>query len=370
MRNKSVVDAKSFSEALTQVSKILCKMSACLPPVLSQVMVRFSDGRCILTATDLSTWLIKEIPAQGDEFSFVFRRTKDIVKACRFFEGDMTVEFSEMGDDKSRHLNLCLLCGNRACEFEVLDTEDYPDYTVSATEAVFSMNAAELLKRVERVSYAAPKNTANARPSAAGVQCSGNRVYALDGFRMACDTDNAFLFPQPFMAYADALAYLKLFGNEKIEIAVGEHRVQFTDGNTILDLRMLGKEFYPVDKAVPPNYQEKFSVCPKEFLRELKYLKGFVRAANKPYVRLADGKLFLPTAAGKYRSAIEIDGAHTIPFAFDLYNMMDTLNQFKEEATVTVKVISPVAPIILEAENRPDLALICPVRLNGRLAVA
>lgn len=370
MCKKAIVDAAGFYAALAQVSRVLRRVRVPFPPALSQVKVHFSNQRCILSATDLDTWLIKEIPAQGDDFSFVFRRTKDIVKACRYFEGDIAVEFSETGEGKNRKVSLCLFCGNRSSEFGVLDTADYPEYTAPKTEGAFSMNAATLLKRVEHVSYAVPKAAADARPSMAGVQCSGYCVYALDGIRMACDTDSDFLFPQPFMAYADALRYLKLFGDRTIKISVGNYRVQFADEATTLDLHMPGKEFYPVDKAVPPNYQEKFTVCPKEFLKELKYLKGFAGDANRLHVRLAGGKLFMTTAAGTYRSVIEITGAHTIRFAFDLYNMMDALKQFEEESSVTVKVISSVAPIIIEAENRTDFALVCPVRLPERLWAA
>lgn len=69
----ATVDAKAFSEVLKSVVPVL--KTSCIP-VLEEVSVRFSDGRCILTATDLNTWIIREIPASGDNFSFVFSRTK------------------------------------------------------------------------------------------------------------------------------------------------------------------------------------------------------------------------------------------------------------------------------------------------------
>lgn len=61
MQKKATIDAKAFSEGLDQVSKALQKSSY---PALSEVSVRVEDGVCILTATDLDTWLIKRIPAQ------------------------------------------------------------------------------------------------------------------------------------------------------------------------------------------------------------------------------------------------------------------------------------------------------------------
>ena len=42
-------------------------------------MVRFSGGRCVLAGTDFDAWLTAEIPARGDDFSFVFHRTANAV---------------------------------------------------------------------------------------------------------------------------------------------------------------------------------------------------------------------------------------------------------------------------------------------------
>ena len=75
---RAVVDAKEFSQALDKISKVLRK--SCIP-VLGEALVQFTNGRCILTGTDMFTWLIAELPARGDEFAFVFHRTADAAKA-------------------------------------------------------------------------------------------------------------------------------------------------------------------------------------------------------------------------------------------------------------------------------------------------
>lgn len=266
MNKKAVVDANAFVEALAQVNKITKKLSAPLPPVLSEVHIRFSNGRCTLTATDLDTWLMKEIPAQGDDFAFAFRRTKDVVKASRIFSGELTVEVDDTVNKKKRTLALSLTCGGRGCEFEVLTAEDYPDYEPVKAETVFPVNAAALLKRVKKVGYAAPPSI-NTRPgAAAGVQMVGNRVFALDGVRMACDTDSEISFPRPFMARMDALSYLKLFGGQEVTISLGEQRGQISDGTVTVGFHLLGNDFFHVESAVPLSYKEQITLSPKDFL--------------------------------------------------------------------------------------------------------
>ena len=85
---KITVDAKAFADAMNKVSKVLRKSPL---PILEEVAVRIQDDRCTLTATDMETWLVAELPAHGDDMSFVFRRTKDVLKACAHFEGELTL---------------------------------------------------------------------------------------------------------------------------------------------------------------------------------------------------------------------------------------------------------------------------------------
>lgn len=59
---RTIVDAKEFSQALDRLCRLLVRSSI---PALEGIYVRCSNGRCILTATDLTAWLTAEIPAQG-----------------------------------------------------------------------------------------------------------------------------------------------------------------------------------------------------------------------------------------------------------------------------------------------------------------
>ena len=51
---RATVDAKAFSDALKSTTLVLKKSAI---PSLEEVSVRFSNGRCILAATDLDTWI-------------------------------------------------------------------------------------------------------------------------------------------------------------------------------------------------------------------------------------------------------------------------------------------------------------------------
>lgn len=46
------------------------------------------------------------------------------------------------------------------------------------------------------------------------------------------------------------------------------------------------------------------------------------------------------------------------------------VRQFNDENSVALKINSAVSPILIQAEGRNDLALVCPARLTEKLVVA
>ena len=367
MIRRASVDAKAFSTALDQVSKTLRKSSI---PVLSEVLVGISGGHCTLTATDMETWLFQTVPAQGDDLSFVFRKTKDVAKACRLFDGELELDFSDTGEGKHRSLKLCMRCGGRAVEFEAMAAEDYPVCAPIKAKASFTANAAALLKRVERVGYAAGKPASSKRATCCNVQFSGGHIFALDGTRLACDTDESLMVPRPFMTYPESLSHLQMFGDQEVTVELGERQGLITNGTASILFRINGVEVYPVDGSIPQHCQEEFYIQTRDLLRELKYLKEFTTNERKPYVRFTGGYLFMPTSTGKCSTRVGIDGRSDITFAFNLHEMMDAVRQFKDEPRVKLKITSAVSPIMVEADGRGDFALVCPARLNDRLTAA
>ena len=172
---KVTVDARAFADAMSKVSKVPKKSAI---PILEEVAVSIKDDRCALTATDLETWLVAELPAQGDDMSFVFQRTKDVMKACAHFEGELAL-ILDTEDEKNWKLELH--CGQRAATFTVASHEDYPECRTVENDASLRVNAAELFRSVERVRYAVQRADPSTNPKAACIQFRGNRIFSLDG---------------------------------------------------------------------------------------------------------------------------------------------------------------------------------------------
>lgn len=208
---RAIVDAKAFSEALGSVCKVLQKSTI---PILEGVLVRFKDGRCSLTGSDFTTWLTVGLPVRGEEFALVLEKPLEVMKACRYYRGELTLEAHEI---QSNHPAVTLSSGHRSGTFDAFPEKEYPLSPPLEEKASFTVNAAALWKRIERVKYAVrePRGFSE-RAQQTCVQFSGNDVFCLDGYRVACDTDPALKFPRPFLTWGSALSHLKLMGNREI----------------------------------------------------------------------------------------------------------------------------------------------------------
>ena len=359
---KITVDAKAFAEAMNKVSRVLKKSAI---PILEEIAVSVMDGRCTLAATDMDTWLAAELPVCGDDLSFVFQRTKDVMKACAHFAGDLALTL-DTEDEKNWKLELH--CGQRAATFTAVSHEDYPECRTIENDASLRVNAAELFRSVERVRYAVQRADPSTNPKAACIQFRGDRIFSLDGRRMACDTLSNTVFPLPCLLSGNALVHLKAFGESEVTIQVDERAVCFSSGTLKLYARRYGADTYDPDTAIPQKYQEVITVRTDELIRELTYLKECAGVCAYPYVRFAGEKLSMNAPSGHLATHVSMSGRGDMVVGFDLRYMLDALKQFRKEPEVRLKLSGISTPIVIEAEGRSDFALVLPVRLREERA--
>lgn len=359
---RATVDAKAFSATMKKVGAVVPKNSVI--PALNGVCVRFTGGRCTLTGTDLTTWILAEIPASGDDFAFVFSKCRDVERACRYFEGDVTLELSKPNDSPSSIGLVTVTCGPRFGEFEAYPIEDYPDTPELAGELLFSTNAAALLERINRVAYATRRSGQDTREISSCVEFSGSKIYAVDGYRAAWDTDHTLAFPHPFLVQSEQIRLLKLFGDAQVDFYFSSSRLYVTDGSRTLILRMTEDKPFNLKSAIPQKYMDEFSVAPKQLLRELKYLNAVSPKTKTPYVHLQENSLSMTVNGRRYSTLIDIHRRSSLLLCFNLRYMADALKQFAKEPLVNIKISGPNTPVVIEAEGRNDCAMVLPVRLN------
>lgn len=363
---KSIVNAKEFAQALSRVSSVLRKSAI---PMLESVLVCFCGGRCILTATDMSVWAKTELPACGDDFEFLLMKPEAMLKACRYYDGELTMELTIPNDDGYWRSDLAVSNGICTGSFEVECADEYPEFIAVEANNSFSVNAPKLLARIQTVKYANEKpdmDTYNARTC---IQFSGNQIYAMDNYRAAWDVDPTTEFPCKFLISTEHLEHLKLFQDE-VTFQIGDRYVQVTDGRTTLCLRQGEDVPFNLETVLPQQYQEAFCVSPKEFLNALAYIKGFIPKKVRSCIRLCDGVLTLDELPQRCSATVKFSGSNTIPLGFNIRYMEDAMKQFKSEPQVKVNISGRNSPIFIEAEGHSDYALVMPTQLREYASAA
>lgn len=351
---RSSVNAAAFYKAMTALMEVPSKSSI---RVLREIKVAFDANQCVLSATDLNTWMSVTLPASGDSFDFVFRNSANIQKVCRHFDGTLELELQQRGDESF----LTMRSGGKGGEFAVYDTEDCPTWPEFEAKQSYTANAANILKCVKQVKYAV--DLRSTRPEYQGVLFQNKHIWAVEGHRAACCDDGGLSVEKPFTVAVPALEHLKVFGNTDIQIDVNERCVTFRNEWIRLTAHCVPNATPLIyENIVPQSWKEEFCFHRKDFVQALKYLLACIGKTDKPYVRFENGLLTLRAKDCLYKAAVSISAESSIIFGFDARFMLDALTQFEKQDLVTMRLTSPLGAILLVAGN--SSAIVLPIRLK------
>lgn len=359
---KSIVSAGKFRMALSKVLRAAAKK--CTVPCLDEARADFHGDTCTLTCTDLVHWCQVTIPAQGDDFSFVFHNTRNLLTACKYFSGDLELEYTKNEESAVTYPDgsLTLRCGNKSSIQLVTAAADFPDLPEVEAEHTYTTNTGSLYKRYRRIKYAASKKD-NARPYRCCIEFLDNRMLAIDGYRMALSRDDTFHVEQHFFVPTKALDLLTVFNGANCHMEVGKLRAAFDNGSIRVVTRLQEGDGLDVDRLVPQKFSEEHTVSVEDFSSNLSYLYEFVK--DKTPIRYDGGVLSVKTNGGEYRSSLELESVSQAVCGFNAVYMLNGLNQFKAKKvkSVTMRLDRPVAPIVL-TDDGGDIAMVLPVRLK------
>lgn len=348
MRN--IVNANEFLKAMNKVNKATTKKSGLA--ILEEIKVDFTENKCTLTATNLNQFIVSEIEANGNTFSFVFKNTKDILKASKYFDNDLVFDFED---------NIITLNSNKkSCKQTTFLADDFPATPEIEFENIYSMNVTNLNDRYNKIKYATSKDELNLILS--GVCFSENKMIALDGVRVAINTDDSLKVNNEFIVPQEALKLLSIYDkNVNIEMQVNHKFLTITDGITKVVTRLIEKEYLKTDQLIPADSTEVYNIQIKQYEKELKYLNEFAKDIKNHEVKFENGKLTCEGLNGKYTANVDFGIDSNIVYGFNCSYMLDALSQFKEYKNAEYKLKSHVTPITIVSGN--DLALVFPIRI-------
>lgn len=355
------VDAAHFHEALGNVLRFAAKRSRL--PILEEAQVRFEDGHCVLTCTNLDQWCMSTIPAVGDSFSFVFVGTRKILSACKYFSGELeltyTIEPTETNPDPRGQISIS--DGKRSLKRSTERTSDFPELKEKPLDRHYPVNPKRLLERFKRVKYAVSSN--DARPNQCCIEFLKDKIIAVDGYRLAMSTDPAVNVEKPFYIPPEVMAELTMFKDQDCTISVGEEWAAVESETLRVLTRIPGYDGFDVERAIPTSFSTEYPVDVDQLLDEVRYLNGFITAKTRKPIRFDGGTLSLETPGGTYLSKVGLPPVEAR--GLNPKYLLEGLEQFKAKKvhTVTMKMGHPHSPMIL-TDGKDDLAMVLPVRLK------
>ena len=278
------VDAAHFHEALGNVLRFAAKRSRL--PILEEAQVRFEDGHCVLTCTNLDQWCMSTIPAVGDSFSFVFVGTRKILSACKYFSGELeltyTIEPTETNPDPRGQISIS--DGKRSLKRSTERTSDFPELKEKPLDRHYPVNPKRLLERFKRVKYAVSSN--DARPNQCCIEFLKDKIIAVDGYRLAIEHrsrrqcgKNLFTFRRR------SWQSLRCSRIQDCTISVGEEWAAVESETLRVLTRIPGYDGFDVERAIPTSFSTEYPVDVDQLLDEVRYLNGFITAKTRKPIR-------------------------------------------------------------------------------------
>ncbi|MFN8222756.1 MAG: DNA polymerase III subunit beta [Gaiellales bacterium] len=336
--------------------------------VLSGVLLQAQDGLVQVAATDMELSLRTTFPAKVDGEGSLVVPGKLLVDLVRLLpEPEVTIEH-RVEEGSAR-----ITSGSYTSRLNVFAAEDFPRLP-SVDVPLQAVAAPALLATVDRVSRAASRD--ESRPVLTGVlvRFEGTKLVmaATDSYRLSVKETELEVAGPELEAIIPARALQELSrlaaGTETISLGVNENHVIFGAGDAWLTTRRIDGQFPNVNQLRPEAFELELTL-PRTELLDVVRRAGIMAQRNTPLrLRFADGALTVSAQSQDVGETSEsIPVAHTgdpLEIGFNAEFLREGLESITDDE-VTIKLINPLRPGLLENDGDAFWYLIMPIRLAG-----
>jgi DNA polymerase-3 subunit beta len=356
-----------LAEQLALVARAVSTRSAV--HVLQGVLLRAEGGRLHLAATDMELSLRTSLEAEVDDEGTIVVPGRLLVDISRLLPaGDVEIEY------RPEEGTVRVECGPASYRLHTYSVEDFPRLPDVEGLQKFSVDRAALLDTIARVSRSASRD--ESRPVLTGilVRFEGSKLVmaATDSYRLSVkETDLAGEAPDlEAIIPARALGELTRIAVEgdTVEIGVQENQIVFQTDGALLTTRRIDGQFPNYKQLVPETFEHEVKVSRAE-LSEVVRRTAVMAQRNTPLrLRFTEGEL---TISAQTQDVGEARESLPVPFAgepmeigFNAEFLRDGVESVLSDE-VTLKLISPLRPGLLQGEADDFWYLIMPIRIAG-----
>jgi DNA polymerase III subunit beta len=365
---------ENLSQALAIVGGVTSKNVNL--PILNNVLIRATDQKVELVATNLEQAIVVALRAKIDEagsFTVPARTLQDYVNLLNTDKIDLELQENE----------LLVKAGKSSTKIKGSSAEEYPIIPTMEDGEGYTLRAVDLQKGLAQVLPAVAKN--DIRPELAGVFCGfcldGSKeltMAATDSYRLAeCKISVAQgggerKLVLPSRTAQEIVHSLSIAGEEKeenVRILVNENQIMVSYGPTQITSRLVEGQYPDYTVIIPKEFKTTIELPVDRFSKEMKAAGLFTTTGVNAVtltVRPVDGVVGITstsTQTGEYTSEIEADveGEENNVLLNNRY-VLDGLNNIST-LSVSLKLINGDSACILSPVGEGKyLYIVMPIR--------
>jgi DNA polymerase III subunit beta len=345
-------------------------------PILGNVLIKVTSGKCVMTATDLEMSIVSAIPAAIESEGSFTVPAKAFLNFLQYNnDPEITLELVDGAKLRCSSARAkAMIAGEAATEF--------PSIAAIERLSTFSLDAVPLLQALHLVTFATAKTTLRPVLSGVYVRMSEGRLilaatdsYRLSEYKLPTDGgagDITCIIPAKILdEVRSALAGSK--GEKdaptRVEIALSKQQVEMCVGETRLISRLIEGRFPNYEQIVPKEHTTRLRFPLAELSPAVKRLHYFAKEMNNTlafHVTQGQARIVTPqTQAGRDEATVaaETDGADA-KIALSSSYLLDFLNHVDTE-DVEMRMTDAQHPAIFSAPGDVQaMHLIMPLRMQ------
>ena len=337
--------------------------------ILSGVLLRGEAGRLHLAATDMELSLRSSLDAQVEGDGAVVVPGRLLVELVRLLpESEVTIEH-RLDESVVR-----ITSGPSTSTLHTYAAEDFPRLPDLDAVGTFTVDRESLLDTVSRVARSASRD--ESRPVLTGILVrfeAGKIVMAAtDSYRLSVkETDLAGEVPEleaiiPARALAE-LARIAQSG-DTVELGVHENQVVFAADDVWLTTRRIDGQFPNYKQLLPEAFEHELTLPRNELLDVVRRVGVMVQRTSPIQLRFAEGELtvFARTQdVGEAKESMPVQYAgDAMEIGFNAEFLREGIESISAD-DISLKLISPLRPAVIDGGEDDPTYLIMPIRLPG-----
>ncbi|ALT00149.1 DNA polymerase III subunit beta [Lacimicrobium alkaliphilum] len=340
-------------------------------PILSNVLVKVSEGTLWLTGTDLEVELISNVALTGDfEDGEVTVPAKKLLDICKGFTDNSEILFSLDGN------KAILKAGRGKYSLSTLPAAEYPNLEDWQGEVEFEISQANLKRLIDSTHFSMAQQDVRYYLNGMSFETEANiiRTVATDGHRLAlCRIayENGDLPErQVIVPRKGVMEISRLIEDEDkpLKVQIGSNHIRIFSTEFIFTSKLVDGRF-PDYRRVLPKEGDKTVLSSKETLKQ-----AFSRVSilsNEKFrgvrLNLASGELKLTANNPEQEEAEEVVDVDyqgdSLEIGFNVAYLIDVLNALSSEKVKMTMSDSNNSALIEDASDDSALYVIMPMRL-------